>query len=747
MFDFLFKKKEEETKEISLNEIYPKLKALFDAEISEKRKKELTNLVEKYGYLPYPHIKALEELTPAETFFALEIKWKGKLEKIPTSPLLRAGVKNADWIKKEGHDIKLINLAGLGNGNKTDDAGKFIDWLKQLLILPVGNEARGIFATTIYLTPFHPREFGCAYLPTSSDVSQNIEDSLIKEKLDLDAKDQVKLFIKLAQFAGHPVIYDILPQTGRFSKIVLSNPQVARWFDTRELISKIETSLDVVAKELEIKYDKEDIEVIKDIFKQNSAGDLSEDYQKIYDEFEVELNKLRKDYSNIMCKKENQIILQKKVREIVAQIQEVKPNKQLSESEITKQNEITQTLIKEGLWTAPGGAWCSSGVPVFKQMSECKTYPIFSHYDHKGEDVSELANLDCQTPFYFVHLENGQYNKPVIEFFINYMVKLQNEYNFDGFRIDHVDHIIDEVSEKNGTPISYRIPQKVLAELNSTMKQKVPHFATLAEYMLGGGHLKEYHENMKFDLLWGNDIPAQSEKTPEKIIEDNQNLEHYNTKNFGIDNLSILKTYNNQDGEFGVIDQYPGQLGEAGAIFKWFKYKFLPGGKNAQRPVLYIDGDESFTKTGIEKTIGNEISMKREKNYNFFTKFDAINRYAKSKELIIEGEAQIITQENDGFVSWMISKEPLKSAFLVVANYNAPTEKISVEKNGKTKVEIKKGTNIANKSVMLPGDYSVKSEIFFDGNDFVERNFDETENSLTFDKLEPSEFRIFLLSK
>jgi len=202
------------------------------------------------------------------------------------------------------------------------------------------------------------------------------------------------LFIKLAQLAGHPVVYDILPQTGRFSKIVLANPEVARWFDTKELISKIESSLDAAAKELEIKYDKEDIEVIKDIFKQNSAGDLSEDYQKIYDEFEVELNKLRKDYSNKMCRIENQVVLQKKVKEIVAQIQEVKPNKQLTESEITKQNEITQALIKEGLWTAPGGAWCSSGVPVFTQMSECKTYPIFSHYDYKGEDVSELANLD-----------------------------------------------------------------------------------------------------------------------------------------------------------------------------------------------------------------------------------------------------------------------------------------------------------------------------------------------------------------
>jgi len=38
----------------------------------------LQNLVEKYGYLPYSHIKALEELTPAEILFALEIKFKNE---------------------------------------------------------------------------------------------------------------------------------------------------------------------------------------------------------------------------------------------------------------------------------------------------------------------------------------------------------------------------------------------------------------------------------------------------------------------------------------------------------------------------------------------------------------------------------------------------------------------------------------------------------------------------------------------
>lgn len=278
------------------------------------------------------------------------------------------------------------------------------------------------------------------------------------------------------------------------------------------------------------------------------------------------------------------------------------------------------------------------------------------------------------------------------------------------------------------------------------MKETIPYFATLAEYM-GTEFSKEYHEEMGFDVLWGNDIAAQSEKKPERIMHDNQNLDAYNKSNFKIANLSILKTYNNQDGEFKIIDQYPGQLGENGALFKWFKYKFLPGGRYAQRPVLYTDGDESFTKTGIERTICNEVSMIRERNDEFFAKFDAINRLAKSMELVTEGEAQIIEQDKDGFVSWLISKEPLKTALLVVANYNPTTEKVTIAENEKSYSEIKKGTEVLEKTVSLPGDYTVKSEFIFNGKDFIEHEFNNEELLLFFLKLEASEFKIFLLSK
>ena len=75
---------------------------------------------------------------------------------------------------------------------------------------------------------------------------------------------------------------------------------------------------------------------------------------------------------------------------------------------------------------------------------------------------------------------------------------------------------------------------------------------------------------MHFDLLWGNDIVSQSYKTPEAIAEDNLYLANYNSSSKKSTPLSILKTYNNQDGEFEAINRYPGQLGEQGALFKWY---------------------------------------------------------------------------------------------------------------------------------------------------------------------------------
>ena len=762
MLEFLFGKKEQETaRDVNLNKIYDELKKAYPFDsIPELRKKYLSMHIQKYGYLTYSFQKAQEELTNEETLFALEEKWKqnnvfknGKFSyrQNQISVLARHQEKNSDWFKKEGHNIKLLNLAALGNGNDSKETGKFFDWLKQLLILPSGNLENHIYNTTIYLIPFHPREFGCAYLPKSSEVSSKLKDEYIEEITGLDAKGQVQTFIEMAQLAGHPVIYDILPQTGRFSKFVLANPQVARWYDITELQKQLTAKVDEVAEFLSKDHDQDDIQIAKDVYiqrMQGNSGELSPAFQELYNNFDGIMIEHKKKFSNAMLEHSYQLKIQKRVREIVTRVHEFKKDKQkLEEKDITKQIDTIQALMQEGLWPAPGGAWCSAGVPVYDGMSECGGYPVFKHFDYKGDDVTGFANLDCQTPYYFVNLENGRYNEDVVNLFIENMKKLQQDYNFDGFRVDHIDHIVDEVSEQNGRPISYRAPRYVLNKLNTTMKKKIPYFATLAEYMLWDNFYKEYHEDMKFDVLWGNDIISQFDKTPEKIMEDNQYLTNYNSKFKKGNMLSILKTYNNQDGEFHCIDQYPAQLGETGALYKWAKYKLLPGGKYAQRPMMYADGDESFTQGGLEYTIGEEVSMPRACNDNFFNKFDAIDRFVKNNNIITDGEAQIIVDDEDGFSAWLITKEPMKTAYLVVSNHKYPTEKVTkTAATGENYKEIVEGYAIFDKQIHIPGDYNLKSEYVLNEKDYEPQTVENTD-TLHFEKLEPSEFKIFELER
>jgi len=756
-----FKKEIKQNKSSKINEIYTKLKQKYsDINISAERKSELSALMDTYGYLPYPYLKALEELTEEEILFALEKKWtdngifkdgKFVFSDSKISVLARNNVKNSSWIQKEGHDIKLVNLAGLGNGNKTKNTGKFMDWLRQLLILPTGNLDNGIFSTTIYLIPFHPREFGCAYLPKSSEISEKLFDENIEKITGMNAKEQVQIFINLAQLAGHPVIYDILPQTGRFSKAVLANPEIARWYNITELNDELEKNIEQISENMPESFDEEDVELVKNIYKDSqngSEGELSSQFKNIYETFDTLMNEKKRELSENMLKRDKQAKIHKLARNIIANVHGFKNNQKLTEKDITKQIEVIQELIKNGLWPAPGGAWCSAGVPIYDKMSECGGYPTFKHYDYKGEDVTGFANLDCQTPYYFCYLENGSYNKPVIDYFINYMIELQKDYNFDGFRVDHIDHVVDKVSENNGKPISYRAPRVVLGKLNSTLKNKIPYFATLAEYMLWDDYLKEYHKDMNFDLLWGNDIVSQSEKNPEKICEDNQHLANYNTNFKRGEKLSYLKTYNNQDGEFRCIDQYPGQLGENGALFKWFKYKFLPGGKFANRPMLYVDGDESYTRRGIESVIGEEMSMPRAGNYDFYKQFNAIDIFVKNTPIINGGEAQIIVQDDDGFVSWLISKEPERTSYLVVANYKYQTESVTMfDENNNSYSEIMEGKPVYDKTINLPADFKITKEYYINDGEFVSVPFENQNSALHFDKLDASEFRLYEIEK
>ncbi len=692
-----------------LQEVFAKVKDIYCInDVSEERKQYLTDTIKKYGYLPYPHYKVLDELTPSEIIFAyVEIlKLEGtyenfKLKDIQNpSPLARRKVKNSNWFKREGHNIKLISLSALGDGTKSSNTGLFIEWIAQILTLPRGNVSHGVLGDTIYLLPFHPREFGCAYLPMSSDVSSKLEDVKLSKFLGFDAKEQVKLFITMAQLAGHPVIYDILPQTGRFSKVVLSKPYVARWFDIKELIEDYKREIEKAAVMLKDKYNADEVDGAKALYLEISSGSrktFKNGNEEILKAFDKLMEESKKNLSNQMSNRFRQDDILKKVYDVIEKVNGKKPSK---EEDIVDQSEIVKALIKEGLWPAPGGAWCSSGIPVFDKMHSSKEYPMFRHFNYKDEDVTHFANLDCQTPYYFVYFENGKYNKKVCEFFFEYTRAIADEYNFDGFRVDHIDHIVDDFSEKGKVPISYRAPREVLNKMNAVLKRRSPYFASLAEYMLWDDFYKEYHAGMGFDLLWGNDIVSQNTKTPAQIIEDNAFLEKYNTKNSIINPLSILKTYNNQDGEFEAIDQYPGQLGAEGALFKWFKYKFLPGGKNANRPSLYIDGDESFTKTGIEYIIGNEVSMKRNKDWAFYEKFNAINYFAQNSSVILNGKAQLVKQTKEGLAVWeIISNE---GNFLIVANYQNPTEKICVQNpDGTSTMQIVRGKTIEGNEIEL----------------------------------------------
>ena len=106
MFDFL--KKQGGSKVDLLINQYIKIKEFYVKNpISAERKKELSELIEKFGYLPYSQAKALEELTEEEVIFCLEKKLEInglfqdgnlKIKENEISAVKRAGYKNSSWI-------------------------------------------------------------------------------------------------------------------------------------------------------------------------------------------------------------------------------------------------------------------------------------------------------------------------------------------------------------------------------------------------------------------------------------------------------------------------------------------------------------------------------------------------------------------------------------------------------------------------------------------------------------------------
>jgi len=288
--------------------------------INPSRKDELFQRIHMYGYLPYSHQRALEELSNEETWYCLLEKLKFQKVYVDNqvccnadsiSPVKRYGYTTGAWLGEECHEIKLINLAALGDR-------LFIDWIRQLIILPSGRFEEGTLGTTLYILPFHSREFGCNYIPKAYDVSEALIDTGIKDTLGLCGEEQLKAFISIAQLAGHPVIYDVLPQTGRYNLDVIKNPSIVRWFDSANskfMGTKIE-QIEIVNKVNNI---------ILDMYKEHLTANMQANTHKCLTSIKEEQTK-----------------------DLPLFIQENQLN-------------IITTLMSKGFWPAPGGSWNSCG--------------------------------------------------------------------------------------------------------------------------------------------------------------------------------------------------------------------------------------------------------------------------------------------------------------------------------------------------------------------------------------------------
>ena len=565
----------------------------------------------------------------------------------------------------------------------------------------------------------------------------------------------MKVFIQMAQLAGHPVIYDVLPQTARFSKIVMMHPECIRWYDVKFLIQKISSKLTeaqssnsniILTKELYHRYPQNDLNRVIEVYKQALNGswnnNLPEYYQRIFTDIDNDkyLVQYKKVLSDLMSEKSTQDKIHAKAKEIIHRTLNKPLNIQLKEEDIPDLRKLEAELVRAGLWPSPCGTWNSTGVPIFDKMYDKAQYPIFKHFNQKGEEVTEQQSLTCQAPFYFVYLENGEYNENVIKLFVEYQKDLQKRFHFDGFRVDHVDHVLGENSEVNGVSISYCAPRKALRALNDSMKKDIPYFATIAEFMVWDNYYKEYHEDMNFDLLWGTDIAWQDYKNPPVITQNNYHLASYNEQNEELQPLSIIKMYNNQDGEYRYINKFPAALGKQGALFKWFELKFLPFCPNAQRPIMYVDGDESFSIGGIEATINNEVFMKRNTDEEFFAKFDAIDRFVKNNPMIVDGRSMIVRKDKDGFVGWIVGT-PDKDLILVAAKCSTISQLNDAAKQliQKTGLDAK----VINKTLEADPKFQIVSEYKFDGKNYVEEEFETPTNNIFIEEMKTYEFRFF----
>ena len=200
----------------------------FPSDISKHRIKKI---VEKYNYIPLPFTIAKEELSNVDIFVALDTM----LQKEHKHPLEDLGYTTNSWLHQEQHKIETLCLSGF----KDSESGFFRNYLLKIITTPKGNPELKLPATTFYLLPPYRRDmaFSSVYCPISTEIE--VEDSDLQSSLNWDGETQLRFFIELSQKIGHPVIIDLLPQAGRFSKTVFAHPECFLWSDLQPLAEQL----------------------------------------------------------------------------------------------------------------------------------------------------------------------------------------------------------------------------------------------------------------------------------------------------------------------------------------------------------------------------------------------------------------------------------------------------------------------------------------------------------------------------
>ena len=87
----------------------------------------------------------------------------------------------------------------------------------------------------------------------------------------------------------------------------------------------------------------------------------------------------------------------------------------------------------------------------------------------------------------------------------------------------------------------------------------------------------------------------------------------------------------------------------------------------------------------------------------------------------------------------------MKTAYLVVSNYKAPTEKVcKTAPTGESYKEVVEGHAVFDKNIAIPSDYTLKSEYILGEKDYESKEIENSDN-IHFEKLEPGEFKIYEL--